>query len=80
MLILAALLLGVSLFNVYNYLIKQGKYKDATNNVLYFAITSILLALIIGISQVSATMDTCSLLLVIPMWWVRWLNFLVAIC
>ena len=50
MLILAALLLGVSLFNVYNYLIKQGKYKDATNNVLYFAITSILLALIIGIS------------------------------
>ena len=80
MLILAALLLGVSLFNVYNYLIKQGKYKDATNNVLYFAITSILLALIIGISQVSATMDTCSLLLVIPLWWVRWLNFLVAIC
>ena len=80
MLIVAGLLFGVSLFNVYNYLIKQGKYRDATNSLLYFAITTVLLALIVGISQVSVTMDTCSLLLVIPLWWVRWQNFLVAVC
>ena len=63
-------LLGVSFYNIYNYLIKQGKYKDWTNLLLYFAIVSILITLMIGVSQVDATMDTCNLILIFSLWWV----------
>ena len=78
--IMAAILLIVSLFNFYYYVIRQKKYQERVNVLLYFAIISILATLITGVSQVSPRMDPCNLLITLPLWWVRWLNYLIAVC
>lgn len=73
-------LLLLSLFNVYNYLIKQGRYKEFFIVTIYASSILILIMDMIGASQVEIRSDPCNVGLVISLYGVRWLNQILGVC